>query len=84
MFLISTGVGQEISYIRFPILHIDGCVYSSGKRTALDVHKSKNGRLIVINLEINGNIFSIINVYCPKTFNSLFNFLGEIGEQYAM
>lgn len=50
------------------------------KHTVLDVHECKNGRFIAINLEINGNIFSIINVYCPNNLKQRIQFLGEIGE----
>jgi exonuclease III len=46
--------------------------------TLLDVHQCDDGRLIALNIEINGNVFSIMNVYCPNNLTQRIEFLGKV------
>ncbi len=44
----------------------------------IDVHRSDNGRMILANIDINGNIYSLINVYCPNDMKERVDFFGNI------
>jgi len=53
----------------------------------LDVKECHEGRLLVVNIDINGHVYSIINVYSPNNLNERLQFLCELSEwidKYAL
>ena len=55
--------------------------------SVIDVHRCDHGRKLLINVQFNGNIYSIMNVYCPNDVKQRMEFINGISdwiERYAM
>ena len=74
---IRTG-GQVKSYIvsQIPLIAGAVCIMLSKNLSynVLSVHSDTNGRLILLNLEINDKAFTIVNVYAPNVVSERISF----------